>query len=61
MLRTTEKNLKSAKSALGGTDYKVADISLAKWGRDEIKLAEREMPGLMYLREEYGKKKPLKR
>jgi adenosylhomocysteinase len=41
-------------------DYKVADISLANWGRKEIDLAEAEMPGLMALREEYGKKQPLK-
>src|SRR3990172_6748491 len=40
--------------------HKVKDISLAKWGRKEIKLAEAEMPGLMALREEYGKQKPLK-
>jgi adenosylhomocysteinase len=40
--------------------YKVADISLAAWGRKEIKLAEAEMPGLMALREEYGQQKPLK-
>jgi adenosylhomocysteinase len=40
--------------------YKVKDISLAEWGRKEIKLAEAEMPGLMALREEYGAKKPLK-
>jgi adenosylhomocysteinase len=39
--------------------YKVADISLAEWGRKEIELAEREMPGLMALREKYGKSKPL--
>lgn len=39
--------------------YKVKDISLAEWGRKEIKLAEAEMPGLMALREEYGKSKPL--
>jgi len=38
---------------------KVADMSLAEWGRKEIKLAEAEMPGLMALREEYGAKKPL--
>jgi adenosylhomocysteinase len=41
------------------TKYKVKDISLAEWGRKEIKLAEAEMPGLMSLREEYGKSKPL--
>jgi adenosylhomocysteinase len=39
--------------------YKVKDISLAEWGRKEIKLAEAEMPGLMSLREEYGTTKPL--
>ncbi|UXP32902.1 adenosylhomocysteinase [Reichenbachiella agarivorans] len=39
---------------------KVKDISLAAWGRKEIKLAEAEMPGLMSLREEYGNSKPLK-
>ncbi len=41
------------------TDYKVADISLADWGRKEIAIAETEMPGLMALREEYGPSKPL--
>src|ERR1700675_1996624 len=38
---------------------KVKDMSLAEWGRKEIKLAEAEMPGLMALREEFGKDKPL--
>lgn len=42
------------------TKYKVKDMSLAEWGRKEIKLAEAEMPGLMSLRKEYGAKKPLK-
>ncbi len=42
------------------TKYKVKDISLAEWGRKEIKLAEAEMPGLMALREKHGKEKPLK-
>ena len=42
------------------TDCKVADISLADWGRKEIVIAEKEMPGLMALREEYGKSQPLK-
>ncbi|MHB8904927.1 MAG: adenosylhomocysteinase [Melioribacteraceae bacterium] len=41
-------------------DYKVKDISLAEWGRKEIQLAEAEMPGLMSLRKQYGKLKPLK-
>jgi adenosylhomocysteinase len=40
--------------------YKVKDMSLAAWGRKEIRLAEAEMPGLMALRQEYGKQKPLK-
>ena len=40
--------------------YKVKDINEAQWGRDEIKLAESEMPGLMALRAEYKKSKPLK-
>src|SRR5258705_1986350 len=40
--------------------YKVKDISLAEWGRKEIRLAEAEMPGLMAIRAEYGAKKPLK-
>lgn len=42
------------------TNYKVKDINLAEWGRKEIELAEAEMPGLMSLREEYGKEQPLK-
>jgi len=41
--------------------YKVKDISLAEWGRKEILLAEKEMPGLMALRQEYGPSQPLKR
>ena len=41
------------------TDYKVADIALADWGRREIAIAETEMPGLMALREEYGRSRPL--
>jgi adenosylhomocysteinase len=40
--------------------FKVADISLAEFGRKEIEIAEKEMPGLMALREKYGKEKPLK-
>ncbi len=41
-------------------DYKVADISLAEWGRKELDIAEKEMPGLMATREKYGSEKPLK-
>jgi len=40
-------------------DFKVADLSLAEWGRKEIDIAEKEMPGLMALREKYGDSKPL--
>src|ERR1043165_6189577 len=40
-------------------DYKVADISLAEFGRKEISIAEKEMPGLMAIREKYAKSKPL--
>src|ERR671935_659326 len=40
-------------------DYKVADISLAEWGRKEISIAEKEMPGLIALREKYAPSKPL--
>jgi adenosylhomocysteinase len=44
----------------GTPDYKVADLSLAEFGRDEIRLAEHEMPGLMAMRAEFGETKPLK-
>ncbi|MEK7435926.1 MAG: adenosylhomocysteinase [Pseudomonadota bacterium] len=44
----------------GFTDYKVADLSLADWGRKEIRIAKTEMPGLMAIREEYAAKQPLK-
>ena len=40
--------------------YKVKDLSLAEWGRKEIRLAEAEMPGLMAIRKEYGANKPLR-
>lgn len=42
------------------TDYKVKDIALADWGRKEITIAEKEMPGLMAVREKYAKAQPLK-
>src|ERR1700689_5953753 len=51
---TTETNV------LVADDYKVADLSLAEFGRKEIDLAEHEMPGLMSLREEFGATKPLR-
>ena len=45
---------------MSSEDYKVADISLAEWGRKETNIAETEMPGLMALREEFGAQQPLK-
>jgi adenosylhomocysteinase len=48
------------KSEVKKVNYKVKDISLAEWGRKEIKLAEAEMPGLMAIRREFGSSKPLK-
>ncbi|MCB1828854.1 MAG: adenosylhomocysteinase, partial [Gammaproteobacteria bacterium] len=41
------------------SDFHVADLTLAEWGRKELAIAETEMPGLMALREKYGKEKPL--
>ena len=51
-MATTKKNAK--------LEYLVKDITLADWGRKELELAEKEMPGLMAIRKEYGKKQPLK-
>src|SRR3954453_8308085 len=49
----------AAAKAVGRDPYKVKDLSLAEYGRKEIRLAEHEMPGLMAVREKYGKSKPL--
>jgi adenosylhomocysteinase len=46
-------------ATLNQTDFKVADLSLAEWGRKEISIAEQEMPGLMSIRRKYAKEKPL--
>jgi adenosylhomocysteinase len=51
---------KMSNTVLEKGDYKVADLSLAEWGRKEVAIAETEMPGLMALREEYAGKQPLK-
>ncbi len=51
---------KPATAPAGFTDFHVADIKLADWGRREIAIAETEMPGLMAIREEYAKSQPLK-
>ena len=48
-----------AKDVLKG-DYKIKDLSLADWGRREIRLAENEMPALMRLRDKYASEQPLK-
>ena len=50
----------SSGTAIDKMQYKVKDIALADWGRREIELAEAEMPGLMALREQFGKSQPLK-
>src|SRR3569833_1543539 len=49
-----------ASSTLEMTEYKVADLALADWGRKEISIAEHEMPGLMSIRNKYAAEKPLK-
>ena len=41
-------------------EYKIKDLSLAEWGRKEIEIAEKEMPGLMSIRKKYANKKPLR-
>ncbi|MCE7957997.1 MAG: adenosylhomocysteinase, partial [Acidobacteria bacterium ACB2] len=55
----TETNPFAAARAAGRVPFQVKDLSLAEWGRKEIRLAEQEMPGLMALRARYGKEKPL--
>ena len=60
MQRFKNKDIYYQMSTTEKLAYKVKDISLAEWGRKEIRLAEAEMPGLMSLREEYGASKPLK-
>ena len=50
---------KNMSTKIENMNFKVKDISLADWGRKEIKLAEAEMPGLMMLREKYANSKPL--
>jgi adenosylhomocysteinase len=58
-MSTTARPSAPVASALDRPAFKVKDLSLAEWGRNEIRLAEHEMPGLMSLREEYGKSQPL--
>src|SRR5256885_1520635 len=49
-----------SRSAHAAADHAVADLSLADWGRKEIRIAETEMPGLMAIRQEFAKRQPLK-
>ena len=56
---TTDSHTGSPFTADGTPDFKVADLSLADFGRDEIRLAEHEMPGLMAMRKQFGVTKPL--
>ena len=58
--RSAASRGKTARRAKSAPDYIVSDIKLADFGRKEIELAEHEMPGLMALRDEYRKEKPLK-
>ena len=56
---TTAQSEPTAQAPMSSLEYKVADLSLAPWGRKEIELAEREMPGLMTVRGEYATTQPL--
>src|SRR5262249_44278448 len=57
---TNRRRREGDMSTANGDRFKVADIKLADWGRKEIRIAEKEMPGLMALRAEYKAKQPLK-
>src|SRR5579885_2436946 len=57
-LEPKEQDMNTVKDPIK-TDFHVADLSLAEWGKKEIRIAETEMPGLMAIREEYAKSKPL--
>ena len=58
-MATTTLEVSGASATGAGVDYKVADMSLADWGRKEIAIAEHEMPGLMAIRNKYAAAKPL--
>lgn len=59
MSTTVSENYVFTPDVKNGIEFKVADLSLAEWGRKELNLAEQEMPGLMALRKEFGPQKPL--
>ena len=58
--KTKNSSVTKARNSKAKKDFIVADLALADFGRKEIELAEQEMPGLMALRDEFGKAKPLK-
>ena len=58
--KAVKKAAPKAAKASAFNDYVIADLSLADWGRKELNIAETEMPGLMAIRSEFAKKKPLK-
>jgi adenosylhomocysteinase len=60
ILDTYAKTTSPQRRPTVSTDYRVADLSLAEWGKKEIRIAETEMPGLMAIREEYAGQQPLK-
>src|ERR1700745_1705419 len=60
MTQTLDRPKTQKSKSNGKLEFKVADLSLAEWGRKEIMLAEQEMPGLMAVREEYARQQPLK-
>src|SRR5215469_1724336 len=54
------REMSAVSQPISFTDYKVADLSLADWGRKEINIAETEMPGLMAIRQEFAAQQPLR-
>ena len=58
--KAVKKSAPKAGKATAFNDYVIADLSLAAWVRKELNIAETEMPGLMSIRSEFAKKKPLK-
>src|SRR3954465_8505148 len=58
-MSTATSTASTTATSVNGLDFKVADLSLAEFGRKEIRLAEHEMPGLMSLRAEYADSQPL--
>jgi S-adenosylhomocysteine hydrolase len=59
-MKAKSKTINQSKKIVDSLPFKIKDVSLAKLGRDKIDISEKEMPGLMELRKEYSKSKPLK-